>query len=51
MARELPTGVQDFAKLRERGMVYIDKTAYLFRLAHTGKPYFLARPRWFEKAS
>jgi hypothetical protein len=30
--------------------VYVDKTAYVYRLANEGKPYFLSRPRRFGKS-
>ncbi|MDR1380718.1 MAG: AAA family ATPase, partial [Tannerella sp.] len=30
--RKLPVGVQDFEKLRTGGNVYVDKTAYIYRL-------------------
>ncbi|MBR1910129.1 MAG: AAA family ATPase [Lachnospiraceae bacterium] len=29
MAREVAVGIQDFAKLRENGLFYIDKTAFI----------------------
>lgn len=29
MAREIGVGVQDFAKLRENGLFYIDKTDFI----------------------
>ncbi|MDR2813966.1 MAG: ATP-binding protein [Prevotellaceae bacterium] len=49
-ARKLPIGVQDFEKLRTGNNVYVDKTAYLYRLANTDSPYFLGRPRRFGKS-
>jgi hypothetical protein len=48
--RKLPIGIQDFEKLRTGGYVYVDKTAYVYRLAQEGKPYFLGRPRRFGKS-
>jgi hypothetical protein len=30
--------------------VYVDKTAYIYKLANEGKPYFLGRPRRFGKS-
>jgi hypothetical protein len=48
--RKLPIGVQDFAKLRLGGNVYVDKTEYLWNLIQTDAPYFLARPRRFGKS-
>ena len=40
--RKLPVGIQDFEDLRTNGYLYVDKTAYIYRLATTGKPYFPA---------
>jgi len=48
--RNLPAGIQDFEDLRRSGYLYVDKTAYIYRLVTTGKPYFLARPRRFGKS-
>ena len=50
MPRKLPIGIQGFEKLRKGGYLYVDKTAYVYRLAHEGKPYFLSRPRRFGKS-
>ncbi len=49
-ARKLPIGIQGFEGLRKDGYVYVDKTAYIHRLVHEGKPYFLSRPRRFGKS-
>ncbi|MDR2133643.1 MAG: AAA family ATPase, partial [Treponema sp.] len=48
--RKMPIGIQDFEKLRTDGYVYVDKTAYIYRLAQEGNPYFLGRPRRFGKS-
>ena len=48
--RKLPVGMQDFEDMRTNGYLYVDKTAYIYRLATTGKPYFLCRPRRFGKS-
>ncbi len=48
--RFLPIGIQDFEDLRRRGFLYVDKTAYVYKLAREGKPYFLSRPRRFGKS-
>ena len=42
----------DFAEIRREGYVYVDKTAWLHRLATAGgeKMFFLARPRRFGKS-
>ncbi len=45
----MPIGVQDFEKLRNEGYVYVDKTAYIYKLAQ-GNCYFLSRPRRFGKS-
>ncbi len=48
--RKLPIGIQDFPRLREEGYLYVDKTAYVHRLAEEGSVYFLSRPRRFGKS-
>ncbi len=45
-----PLSIQSFEKLREDGCVYVDKTDYVYNLAHHGCTYFLARPRRFGKS-
>ena len=45
-----PIGLQNFQGLREDGYVYIDKTAFVYEMASTGKYYFLSRPRRFGKS-
>ena len=50
MIRKLPLGVQSFKDLREKGVLYVDKTEYLFRLVNSSKVYFLSRPRRFGKS-
>ena len=45
-----PIGLQNFQGLREDGYVYVDKTAFVYELATTGKYYFLSRPRRFGKS-
>ncbi len=50
MKHRLPIGMQTFRELRERGCYYVDKTAYIERLAAAGKHYFLSRPRRFGKS-
>lgn len=44
-----PIGLQSFAKLREDGFLYVDKTEYIYELLK-GKYYFLSRPRRFGKS-
>lgn len=48
--RFLPIGIQSFEDLRNRGCVYVDKTALIYKLTYEGKPYFLSRPRRFGKS-
>ena len=48
--RRLPIGIQTFRELREEDCYYVDKTAYIERLRHEGKHYFLSRPRRFGKS-
>ena len=45
-----PLSIQSFEKLRQDGCVYVDKTDYVYNLAHHGCTYFLARPRRFGKS-
>jgi hypothetical protein len=47
----LPIGIQDFPDIRERGFVYVDKTARAYELiTGSGKAFFLSRPRRFGKS-
>ena len=46
----LPTGIQDFATLRENGNVYVDKTPLIAKMLKTGRSFFLSRPRRFGKS-
>lgn len=48
--RELPIGIQTFEEIRREGYLYVDKTALVWQIANTGKPYFLSRPRRFGKS-
>lgn len=48
--RKLPLGIQSFEKLRGEGFVYIDKTAFVYRLAKAGNPCFLSSPVGSAKA-
>lgn len=46
-----PLGVQTFEKIRREESVYVDKTEYVYRLAHWSSTcFFLARPRRFGKS-
>ena len=52
MARKLyPLGIQTFSEIRMNDNLYIDKTAYIYRMANSdGKYFFLNRPRRFGKS-
>ena len=52
MARKLyPLGIQTFSEIRTNDNLYIDKTAYIYRMANSdGKYFFLSRPRRFGKS-
>jgi hypothetical protein len=44
--RKLPIGIQSFAKLREEGFVYVDKSRQVYELVKAAAgPVFLSRPR------
>jgi hypothetical protein len=45
-----PVGVQDFEEVRQRNMVYVDKTALIYQLVDTSTYVFLSRPRRFGKS-
>ena len=45
-----PIGIQNFESLRQDGYFYVDKTAWMYQLVHTGRYYFLSRPRRFGKS-
>ena len=48
--KKLPLGIQTFAKLREQGCYYVDKTRMALDLIDQGGYYFLSRPRRFGKS-
>ncbi len=46
-----PIGIQTFEEIINRDLLYIDKTEYIYRMAHSGgKHFFLGRPRRFGKS-
>lgn len=49
-SRKLPIGVQSFKVFRDDNYLYVDKTEYVYKLASTGRVYFLSRPRRFGKS-
>ncbi len=47
---KFPIGIQNFESLRNDNYAYVDKTAQIYKLAVTGRYYFLSRPRRFGKS-
>lgn len=46
-----PVGIQTFSEIINRDLRYVDKTEYIYRMAHSGgKHFFLSRPRRFGKS-
>ena len=51
LQRLYPIGIQTFSKIRDGNYLYIDKTAYVYRMTHSASSYmFLSRPRRFGKS-
>ena len=48
--KQFPIGEQDFANIRNRNMVYIDKTHLIYNLVHQSGKFFFFRPRRFGKS-
>ncbi len=48
--KQLPIGEQNFAKIRELDMVYVDKTEQIWHLLKGSSYNFLSRPRRFGKS-
>ena len=48
--KKYPIGIQNFESLRKDGYMYVDKTAWVYKLVNTGRYYFLSRPRRFGKS-
>jgi hypothetical protein len=48
--RRMPIGIQTFEDIITGGYAYVDKTAWVYRLAGEGKYFFLGRPRRFGKS-
>lgn len=48
--RYLPTGKQNFKDIRQRDLIYVDKTRQMYELIQNGSLYFLSRPRRFGKS-
>lgn len=45
-----PIGIQNFGEVRRGEYVYVDKTAWMWKMIDEGKYYFLSRPRRFGKS-
>ena len=50
MLARLPFDLQSFFEIRTKKMAYVDKTDLMWDLVHSGKYYFLSRPRRFGKS-
>jgi len=50
MKKRLGLDTSSFRKLREKDLVYVDKTRWIYKLITEGECYFLARPRRFGKS-
>ncbi len=48
--RLYPIGIQTFEEIIRKNMLYVDKTEYVYRMANSGKYFFLGRPRRFGKS-
>ena len=48
--KRLPVGIQTFEKIRENGMLYIDKTEYIWNMIHLSNYIFLSRLSEYEEA-
>ena len=46
----LPTGTSDFAALRMRRQIYVDKTEQIYQLARRNQKILLTRPRRYGKS-
>jgi len=48
--KKLPISIQTFKEIISRGLIYVDKTRYIWELTQKGKYYFFSRPRRFGKS-
>ncbi|MCX7654415.1 MAG: AAA family ATPase, partial [Fervidobacterium sp.] len=48
--KELPIGISDFRKIKEKGCIYVDKTKYVYEMIRNNEYVFLSRPRRFGKS-
>jgi hypothetical protein len=47
---ELPYGIADFRRIRQQGMVYVDRTSYIREVERLGSTLVFLRPRRFGKS-
>lgn len=47
---QYPMGIQTFSEIRRQGLQYIDKTKFIYMLAHGTQNNFLSRPSRFGKS-
>ena len=47
---KIPIGIQTFDTIIEGGYIYVDKTEYIYDIAHKYNYVFLNRPRRFGKS-
>ena len=50
MARKIVVGIQDFERLRQEDLAYVDKTDLIYRMTHENLFCFFSRPRRFGKS-
>ena len=50
MKSKFPLGIQTFSEIISGNYLYVDKTAWVYELAHYAKYQFLSRPRRFGKS-
>lgn len=50
MTFKFPLGIQTFSEIISGNYIYVDKTAWVYKLAHYAKYQFLSRPRRFGKS-
>ena len=50
MTRKFPIGIQTFSRIRQEGLIYVDKTEQVWQIAHYATYVFLSRPRRFGKS-
>ena len=48
--KKLPLGKQHLEQFVRQNLLYVDKTALIYRLVEDGNYYFLSRPRRFGKS-